>query len=32
MIQLDAVQTVAFGGLTLFAGYALCKSIPLLRR
>ncbi|WP_305804199.1 sodium/glutamate symporter [Stenotrophomonas sp. YIM B06876] len=32
MIQLDAVQTVAFGGLTLFAGYALCRMIPVLRR
>ncbi|MGV8960828.1 MAG: sodium/glutamate symporter [Stenotrophomonas sp.] len=32
MIQLDAVQTVAFGGLTLFAGYALCRMIPILRR
>ncbi len=32
MIQLDAVQTVAFGGLTLFAGYALCHLIPVLRR
>jgi len=32
MLQLDAVQTVAFGGLTVFAGYALCRMIPLLRR
>ncbi|KRG44899.1 sodium:glutamate symporter [Stenotrophomonas pictorum JCM 9942] len=32
MIQLDAVQTVAFAGLTLFAGYALCRAIPFLRR
>ncbi len=32
MIQLDAVQTVAFAGLTLFAGYALCRAIPLFRR
>ena len=32
MIQLDAVQTIAFGGLTLFAGYALCRAIPVLRR
>ena len=32
MIQLDAVQTVAFGGLALFAGYALCRAIPVLRR
>ena len=32
MIQLDAVQTVAFAGLTLFAGYALCRAIPFFRR
>ncbi|WP_442683427.1 sodium/glutamate symporter [Stenotrophomonas sp. JC08] len=32
MIQLDAVQTVAFSGLTLLAGYALCRMIPVLRR
>jgi len=32
MLQLDAVQTVAFGGVTVFAGYALCRMIPLLRR
>ncbi|WP_269792141.1 sodium/glutamate symporter [Stenotrophomonas sp. Iso1] len=32
MIQLDAVQTVAFAGLTLFAGYALCRAIPVFRR
>lgn len=32
MLQLDAVQTVAFGGLALFAGYALCRAIPVLRR
>jgi len=32
MLQLDAVQTVAFGGLTVFAGYALCRMIPLFRR
>ena len=32
MIQLDAVQTVAFAGLTLFAGYALCRAIPYFRR
>ncbi|KRG85238.1 sodium:glutamate symporter [Stenotrophomonas acidaminiphila] len=31
-MQLDAVQTIAFGGLTLFAGYALCRAIPVLRR
>src|SRR5689334_3737776 len=32
MIQLDIVQTVAFAGLALFAGYALCRAIPVLRR
>ncbi|KAF1690690.1 sodium/glutamate symporter [Pseudoxanthomonas taiwanensis] len=32
MIQLDAVQTVAFGGLALFLGYGLCRAIPVLRR
>lgn len=32
MIQLDVVATVAFGGLALFAGYALCRAIPLLHR
>ncbi|KRG64817.1 sodium:glutamate symporter [Stenotrophomonas humi] len=31
-MQLDAVQTVAFAGLTLFAGYALCRAIPVFRR
>ncbi|MBB6066311.1 ESS family glutamate:Na+ symporter [Pseudoxanthomonas broegbernensis] len=29
---MDAVQTVAFGGLALFAGYALCRTIPVLSR
>ena len=32
MIKLDVVQTVAFAGLALFAGYALCRAIPVLRR
>jgi len=32
MIQLDAVQTLAFGGVVLFAGYALCRLIPVLGR
>src|SRR3546814_3271187 len=32
MIELNAVQTVAFGGLALFLGYALCRFIPLLVR
>lgn len=30
MLQLDAVQTVAFGGLVLMLGYALCRFIPVL--
>lgn len=32
MIELSAVQTVAFGGLALFLGYALCRFIPVLGR
>ena len=32
MFELDAIQTVAFGGLVLFLGYALCRYIPLLGR
>jgi glutamate:Na+ symporter, ESS family len=32
MIQLDAVETLAFGGMVLFAGYALCRLIPVLGR
>lgn len=32
MLQLDAVQTVAFGGLVLMLGYALCRFIPVLGR
>lgn len=32
MIQLDAVETLAFGGVVLFAGYALCRFIPALGR
>jgi ESS family glutamate:Na+ symporter len=32
MLQLDAVQTLAFAGLALFLGYALCRAIPLLGR
>ncbi len=32
MLQLDAVQTVAFGGLVLLLGYALCRWIPVLGR
>lgn len=32
MIHLDAVETLAFGGVVLFAGYALCRLIPVLGR
>ncbi|KAF1716812.1 sodium/glutamate symporter [Pseudoxanthomonas yeongjuensis] len=32
MLELNAVQTVAFGGLALFLGYALCRLIPVLGR
>ena len=32
MLQLDAVQTLAFAGLALFLGYALCRAVPLLAR
>jgi len=32
MIQLDAVETLAFGGVVLFGGYALCRFIPVLGR
>ncbi|MGY0799936.1 sodium/glutamate symporter [Lysobacter sp. A286] len=32
MLRLDAVETVALGGLTLMGGYALCRAIPILRR
>lgn len=32
MLELDAVQTLALGGLSLFAGYALCRWLPLLDR
>jgi ESS family glutamate:Na+ symporter len=32
MIQLDAVETLAFGGVVLFGGYALCRLIPVLGR
>ncbi|MET4568883.1 sodium/glutamate symporter [Rhodanobacter soli] len=31
-LQLDAVETLAFGGVVLFAGYALCRLIPVLGR
>lgn len=32
MLQLDAVQTLAFAGLVLFLGYALCRWVPALGR
>ena len=32
MLQLDAVQTLAFAGLALFLGYALCRAVPVLGR
>lgn len=32
MLELDAVQTVAFGGLVLLMGYALCHFIPVLSK
>ena len=32
MLQLDAVQTLAFAGLALFLGYALCRLIPVFGR
>ena len=32
MLQLDAVQTLAFAGLALFLGYALCRVVPVLAR
>jgi ESS family glutamate:Na+ symporter len=32
MLQLDAVQTLAFAGLALFLGYALCRVVPFLSR
>ena len=32
MLQLDAVQTLAFAGLALFLGYGLCRAIPVFGR
>jgi len=32
MLQLDAVQTLAFAGIALFLGYALCRAIPVFGR
>ena len=31
-MKLDLIQTVAFAGLALFAGYGLRRAIPLLAR
>jgi ESS family glutamate:Na+ symporter len=32
MVQLDLVQTLAFGGVVLFLGYGIRRAIPLLSR
>ncbi|MDO5506026.1 MAG: sodium/glutamate symporter [Pseudoxanthomonas suwonensis] len=32
MLQLDAIQTLAFAGLVLLLGYGLCRYVPLLAR
>lgn len=32
MLELDLVETLAFGGLALLSGYALCRFIPVLGR
>ncbi len=32
MLKLDLIETVAFAGIALFAGYALRKYIPALAR
>lgn len=32
MLELDQVQTIAFGGLSLFAGFAVLRLFPLLAR
>jgi ESS family glutamate:Na+ symporter len=32
MLELDAVQTLAFAGLALFLGYALCRVVPLFSK
>ncbi len=32
MLELDAVQTLAFAGLALFLGYALCRFVPLFSK
>jgi len=32
LLQLDLIQTVAFGGLVLFVGHGICHAIPILGR
>lgn len=32
MLELDTVQTLAFAGLALFLGYALCRVVPLFSK
>lgn len=32
MLHLDLIQTLAFGGVVLFVGHGLCRTIPLLAR
>lgn len=32
MLELDFVHTLAFGGVALLAGYALCRHVPVLSR
>ena len=32
LLQLDLIQTLAFGGLVLFVGHGLCRAIPVLAR
>ncbi len=32
MLELDLIHTLAFGGLALLAGYALCRHVPVLGR
>lgn len=32
MLELDLIHTLAFGGVALLAGYALCRHVPILSR
>jgi ESS family glutamate:Na+ symporter len=32
LLELDLIHTLAFGGLALLAGYALCRYVPVLGR